>query len=282
MGKALSSKCKIAICCGVAIVVVLAVAIPVGILVVAPKLGQHAVDVLQLHIHNSSFYGIESEGIPTNGTMDLNMTMTSPFFIGAIMHDTVIHLTAYNSQGGNPDDGMWTNGPMGNFTMPKKTITQGDNGVNLTNMTVWFNTSKAADSSMRSFYWLLDAVSGTHMQSLILTATPTITALGLINIKTTFHKEMNCNCIKDSTWCFHPVKEVYPPGNGTLPNSTSVPTLASANSTKLVVGDVLDATFTIFCEPIGGANVSNATAWVDGIYVPPMPTWSDVVSFFTA
>merc|ERR1712019_279306 len=98
-------------------------------------------------------------------------------------------------------------------TMPKKTITQGGNKINLTNMTVNFNTSEAADDSRRSFYWLVDAVSGFYKQSLILTATPTITAIGFINIKTTFHKKLDCNCISGSTWC-NPEKLEYPPGNG--------------------------------------------------------------------
>jgi len=270
MGKALSSKVKVAIC-GVAIFVILAVSIPVGIFVVAPKLGQHAVDVIELHIHNSSFYNIEGEGIPANGTMDLNMTMTSPFFIGAIMHDTVITMSAYNPVGGDAENG-WTNGEMANFTMPKTTVTQGDNGVVFTSRNVSFNISEAADDQHRSFYYLIDAVSGMFVQGLVLTAEPTITALGFINIKTKFRKELVCNCVNASTWC-NPIKAEYPANNST-------PMLGSTNLSKPTVGDVLAVTFSVFCEPVG-TNVSDATAWVDGFYTPSIPTWSDIVNIFS-
>merc|ERR1712093_745931 len=139
------------------------------------------------------------------------MKIHSPLIIGAIMHEALITQVAAGVNGGNPDGG-WTNGPMANFSMPEMLVTKGDNPVNFTT-TIHFNTSVDADDSKRAFYWVLDTAGGDYAQPLVITAEPTLTALGFIKIKTKLRKELVCNCPDDGNlWC-NPQKKVEEPSN---------------------------------------------------------------------
>lgn len=251
-------------------VVGLAVAIPVGVFVVAPKLGQSAVDMISLHIHNATFYNlypVDDTSIgqtPTNGTADFELTIHSPMFMGAIMKETLITMVAasYNNttmDGGGDQDYYWTNGPMANYTMTEQTIINGDNHIVQKNVSVLFNQSancypEYGMGCLRAFYWTVDAVSGTAVQYLNITAEPTLVALGLIKIKTKLHKTMVCNCIPGSNMCNPEKTSIWDPNQGPLPP-------ADAHRLKSSTGD--DGALpnmSLFCEP-KGTDILNATAW---------------------
>merc|ERR1711920_973525 len=95
--------------------------IPVGLLVIAPNMGQHALDDSVMTINNATMWNM----FPTTGNVynDVKLTQTS-MGLTATMHegDFVMHIPAavtlfatYNA----------TN--LGYFEMPEETIEHGDN-----------------------------------------------------------------------------------------------------------------------------------------------------------
>jgi len=223
----MSKCCKVALLCVIAVVVVLAVAIPVGIFVIAPKVGQAAVNMVEMHVDNATLVNVTQVG----ATMVNQMTLQSDLFLGAELEEVVITMVASNPEG-EQMMGM-TNGPLGNFTMPKQTITQGTNKINFT-ADMFFNAS--ADGGFRYMEWTLGLTMGDYVQHVTMIAEPTVKAFGFLTIKTKLEKHMVCNCLEPTPGC---VAHKTPDNSSRL--SREVPKF----------GDDGVMTVYMFCEPAG-------------------------------
>jgi len=126
-----------------------------------------------------------------------------------------------------------TNGPLGNFTMPKQTITQGTNKINFT-ADMFFNAS--ADGGFRYMEWTLGLTMGDYVQHVTMIAEPTVKAFGFLTIKTKLEKHMVCNCLEPTPGC---VAHKTPDNSSRL--SREVPKF----------GDDGVMTVYMFCEPAG-------------------------------
>jgi hypothetical protein len=202
--KTMTKKCKFWLICCSGVVVVNAVMIPVGLLVIAPKLGQMATDMMSLHIANNSIYNIPANGPGSyDGRFFLNMNLHSPMFIGAIVSD--VNVTLILNQPGfengtdtnNTQPEWWgfSNGPIGYFTQPSAIVTKGDNWMSF-DVPVHFNES--ADHGYRFASWAFYAWIG-GVAYIDLVAEPTLTALGFLKLKTKMKKRIACNCIPGSS-----------------------------------------------------------------------------------
>jgi hypothetical protein len=230
--KGMSRRCKCCIGCSVATAVVLAVAIPVGICVVGPNLAQQAIDMSVLHIHHSNIYDVPDAG--TNGTMYNKITIHSPMILSATMEEMTVTLVADQP---DPTPYGFTNGPFGNFTMPKMNVHKGGNDQEWTTE-ILFNHS--ADMGFRFVFWTY-MVTNFEVARINLTAEPKVKSFGL-SFNTKMTKQLVCNCL-ESTGCV-PEKKPF--------NESAV------DGSRRLVGAI--APIYLFCEPLG-TDVHNGTAW---------------------
>jgi hypothetical protein len=237
--KGCSRGCKICAVISGIVTLVLAMAAPIGIFVVGPCVAQHAMNLASLHISNSSIYGLPDSGIPTNATMSNMLVLNSPMFLGATLEETVVTMVADQWQV-TPELGF-TNGPIGNFSMPRTVLKPGDNKISFT-APIFLNLT--ADSGFRFVFWGF-MVTQTQVARIRMVAKPKVRALGL-TFHTKLEKALVCNCFAGTTGC---VAEKPDP---------SVASLRDASGTHLVQGI---ATVELFCEPEGTNvwNVSDAT-----------------------
>lgn len=262
----MTRTCKCVICCG-CLFVVLVVAILVGVFVIAPKIGQAAIDMTSFHIINNTMWNI-SGGDPVNttylqGLVDGIVNIHSPIFLGAKLHDVNVTMILNCPGDGHPD---FTNGPIGWFTMPGTTITQGDN---MQKYSTTLALDAQADNGFRfstfAFYVGLSSVA-----YIDLVAEPTITAMGFITIKTKMIKTIKCNCIPGSNWCAEKdgaFEEPSKPWNRSTEYYTVDPHF---NMTTGPYDDVLPPV-ELYCEPMDGKNVTTWTPF--GLWTTtPAPT----------
>jgi len=179
------------IACGVGTAVVLAIMIPVSILVIAPNMGQHALDVSVMDIPNSTVFDIP-DNLHLNHSAKIvnkvNLKQTSlPF--GAKLHETqmVMHIPAYA--------GQWFSWPERNiayFTMPEQNIKHGDNAFEVTTaITMMENTD---DFVHWSFMLALGGFPyGTEVY---IAGKPKLSAMGIFNMELSLGKKMNCSFVQ--------------------------------------------------------------------------------------
>jgi hypothetical protein len=136
----LSTCAKGAIACGVCTAVILAIMIPVGILVIAPALGQHALTKAAMQIPNSTIYNLEDlMADPDGGRIFNKVELTQNFFpfnTKLLATDLVMHMPCcyedYNGDNFSAVDLAW-------FQMPEQIINHGvttfefDQGLNVLN-----------------------------------------------------------------------------------------------------------------------------------------------------
>lgn len=222
--KTMSGRCKFFICCGVSVFIVLATMIPVGILVIAPKIGQAAIDMTTFHIINNTIFDMpftspicddcEFPNEVARGFVFGHVNIHSPMFIGAKLHEVNVSMVlntpgvgtnnTSTPEGSRFDSLGFTNGPLAWFTMPASTITQGDNilqygwngsASNEKNTTIYCNASKhSADGGFRMFGVAL-ALYQTAVIYVDIVAEPKLTVLGFLTLQTKMKKTLACNCI---------------------------------------------------------------------------------------
>lgn len=133
-----------------------------------------------------------------NGFVHNAMNLHSPIFIGAIVHDVNVTMVINQPDAENQtfrDMYGFSNGPIGWFTQPRTTVTQGDNWVTM-DVPVHFNST--ADNGFRFPSWAFYAwASGVVYIDLV--AEPKLTALGFVTMKTKMKKQIACNCIAGSS-----------------------------------------------------------------------------------
>jgi hypothetical protein len=231
--KGMSRRCKCCIGCAVATGVVLAVAVPVGICVVGPAIAQQAIDWSTLHIHHSNIYDVPDSGV--NGTQWNKITVHSPAIFPAQIQEQIITLVADQP---DPSPFGFTNGPFGNFTMPKIDVKKGDNEIDWTTP-ILFNHS--ADMGFRFVFWTYMVAQGS-VARINLTSEPIVKSFGL-SFKTKMVKPMVCNCLQ---------------GSGCIPEKPKFNDSALTLESFAGVGSI--APLYLFCEPVG-TDVSNGTQW---------------------
>jgi len=187
----LSSCAKGCIACGVGTAVVFAIMIPVSLLVIAPKMGQHALDISEMNIPNATVFDIP-DNLHLNHTAmmvnHVNLMQTSlPF--SAKLHETqmVMHIPAY--------EGQWFSWPERNlayFTMPELDIKHGTNAFSITStITVMENTD---DFVHWSFMLALGGFP--YGTSVYIAGQPKLSALGgIISMELKMGKRMNCSYV---------------------------------------------------------------------------------------
>merc|ERR1712062_69750 len=205
------STCKkICIGCTVGAVVFAAVMIPVGLLVIAPKMAQAAIDQSVFHIANGTVFNVPANfnesGLgfnPYNGWASQNLTVESPFFLGGRLHEANVSMIinmpaadgAYGLDGFSAGEIAW-------FTMPETTVAK---GVNVINFTVPMHFNSTADAGFRFAswgYWVMGLFPpSTGVVYIDIIAKPKLTALGFITVETTLKKTLACNCIKGTEHC---------------------------------------------------------------------------------
>lgn len=296
----MSKCCKIAICCSVFWIVVVGTMIPVGIFVIAPKIGQKAIDMTTFHIMNNTMYDIFSG--PTNTTfleaqVYGEVNIHSPMFLGAKLHDVNVTMILnqpgctvppeFNATGNETDPWApaytlrgFSNGPIAWFTMPNATITQGDN---IQKYTTKVNLFAREDGGFRFGSWAFFQGGMGPEAYIDLVAEPKLTALGFITLKTKMIKTIKCNCLPGSYACTNPKgpPPKFPPYNGywtdELANPIGPPSSSFATSSDYYTVDYPNANYTpvgqtgvfpplgVYCEPVSSEyNVS---------YWPPQKPW---------
>lgn len=199
--------------------------IPVGILVIAPKIGQSAIDMTTFHIINNTIFDMpeaspicddcEFPNEVARGFVFGHVNIHSPMFIGAKLHEVnvsmVINMPGLETNNTTTPEGSrfstlgFTDGPLAWFTMPATTITKGDNILqygwngsadsNEKNTTIYCNASKrAADGGFRMLS-LAFAVYQSAVIYIDIVAEPKLTVLGFLTLQTKMKKTLACNCI---------------------------------------------------------------------------------------
>ena len=187
----LSTGAKGCIACGVGTAVVLAIMIPVGILVIAPKMGQHALDVSEMNIPNSTVYGL-----PEN----LHLDHTAKIFNNVILkqtslpfasrlHETqmVMHIPA------SPEGSFfeWGETNLAWFNMPEQDIKHGTNSFSIdTTINVLENTDDFVH-----WAFMLSLGGFPYGATVYIVGQPKMSALGIIHMDLKLGKKMNCSYV---------------------------------------------------------------------------------------
>lgn len=129
----LSTCAKGAIACGVCTAVILAIMIPVGILVIAPALGQHALTSATMMIPNCTVYNLPEDlpADPDGGRISNSIELTQqyfPFNSKLLATDMIMHLPP-----GHPDIIGFSEDPTSTlretdlawFTLPEQVVKHG-------------------------------------------------------------------------------------------------------------------------------------------------------------
>jgi len=184
----LSNAAKGCIACGVCSAVVVAIMIPVSILVIAPSMGQHALNVATMNVPNATVYDL-----PDNLHLDkkahiyneVKLDQTSlPF--GSKLHETqlVMHIP-------ESPPGMWYQWPPRNlayFTMPEQDITHGMNKFTVTaDLTVMENTDDFVH-----WAFMLSFMGFPYGAPIYMVGQPKMSALGIFHMDLKMGKELNC------------------------------------------------------------------------------------------
>lgn len=125
----LSTCAKGAIACGVCTAVILAIMIPVGILVIAPALGQHALSSATMEIPNCTVYNLPPDLTvdPDGGRIAnfVDLTQKSfPFNSKLVETNMIMHLAPGNSNWQDPDT-PFAETDLAWFTLPEQIVKHG-------------------------------------------------------------------------------------------------------------------------------------------------------------
>lgn len=232
----------------------MAVMIPVGIFVIAPKMAQSSINQSLIHILSNEVYGIPIGDY--NGYVHNELNLHSPMFLSAKIHAANVTMVA-NQPGATLRGSAFTSGPIGWFTQPEAQIKQGDNLIKF-DAPIHFNST--ADNGNRWVGWgMFVGLSGVAYVDLV--AEPQVTAMGFITMKTKLRKTVQCNCA-GGIMCLNPKsydKKYSVPntlfseddayGEPLFDNKTHDPPPFNASGSYM-------PNVSIFCQPVKGYNVS--------------------------
>lgn len=222
--KDLSNCAKGGIACGVCSAVVAAIMIPVGLLVIAPNMGQHALNVAVMNIPNSTVYNIPSP-LYHHATVamfnSVKLTQSAlPFH--AKLHETDMVVNLPGSPTDPNDPASWMNYPrqnLGWFTMPEQGVSHGENDFS-------FDVSMDVLAPNMMVKWTMSLGMGgfPNGTDIYIVGEPKLTALGLVSMKLKLGKKLHCTYVPQPT----------PPPAPTTPTTTTVApasTTAAGNTT---------------------------------------------------
>jgi hypothetical protein len=182
--------------CGVGTAVVAAIMIPLSIYVIAPAMGQHALNSAVMNIPNSTVFDIKNPPhVPNNHAHIFNnvtLDQTSlPF--AATMSDVQLVLnvpscTASAKPGSCTEFMNWPQKNLAYFTMPEQQI---KHGTNIFNATSDFTIFQSTDDFV---HWALAMLFGAFADGipLYIVGRPKLQALGIFHMDLTMGKHMNC------------------------------------------------------------------------------------------
>jgi hypothetical protein len=191
----LSNCAKGCIAFWVVAAVVAAIMIPVGILVIAPSMGQHALNVAIMNIPNSTVYDLP-DNLHLDHTAKIfnNVTLKqSSLPFGAKLHETqmVMHVPA-SKPGGYF---VWPATNLGYFEIPEESIKHGNNAFSFTSaLTVLENTDNFV-------HWAFDLTFGGEPNgtTVHVVGRPKLSALGIFHMDLKMGKKLNCKYVPPTT-----------------------------------------------------------------------------------
>jgi hypothetical protein len=184
----LSNAAKGCIACGVCTAVVVAIMIPVNILVIAPSMGQHALNVATMEVPNATVYDLP-DNLHFNKSAHIynkvKLDQTSlPF--PSKLHETqlVMHIP-------KSPEGMFFQWPPRNlayFTMPEQDIKHGMNKFEVTaDLTVMENTDDFVH-----WAFMLSFLGFPYGAPIYMVGQPKMSAMGIFHMDLKMGKELNC------------------------------------------------------------------------------------------
>lgn len=191
----LSNCAKGFIACGVCTAVFLAIMIPVGILVIAPAMGQHALNTATMQISNATVYNLPEDLTtdPNGGRIANHVELTQTAFpFSTKLHETqlIMHLPAGvpSWQGGN-----FTKTDLAYFKMPEQIV---DHGVTRFTFDQEMDVVDPTTFVTWAFGLILGIVPSTPMW---IVGKPELTALGFITMDLKLGKKLDCTFVPPTT-----------------------------------------------------------------------------------
>lgn len=170
--------------------------IPVGLLVIAPAIGQHAVDSATLYINSSiaMIGGVEGDvsKYPTAWIQN-DIIAHNPIPLSAKLGDVMLSMYVPASDNvsltGSPP---YVNGTIATFTQPSATLNHGNTSIPQYNKTMDLNMTKLGNPANTAFFpFAFSLVLGTP-QVVYIIGEPKLTALGFVTMKTKLAKKLSC------------------------------------------------------------------------------------------
>lgn len=190
--------CKICIGCSICLVVVLAIMIPVGILVIAPKIGQHAVDSATLYIDStiSMIGGLDGDvSVHPTAYIQNDIIAHNPIPLSAKLGD--VELAMYVPASDNVSRSFMTilpyvNGTIATFTQPEATLKHGNTSIPQYNNSMDLNMTKWNNPAPTGFFPFAFTLALGTAQEVYIIGEPKLTALGFVTMKVKLAKRLTC------------------------------------------------------------------------------------------
>jgi hypothetical protein len=211
--------------------------IPVGIWVIAPAMGQHALNVAVMNIPNSTVYNLPDDLHVTNTAKIFNnvsLKQTSlPF--AAKLHETtmVMHVPASKPT----SFFVWPATNLGYFTIPEQKVKHGDNHFSFdSDLTILENTDNFV-------HWAFDLTFGGEPNgtTVHVVGQPKLSAMGIFHMDLKMGKKLNCKYVPPTTTTpapttpttAGPVTTTAPPAPATTTAAPAPATTAASATTAL-------------------------------------------------
>merc|ERR1719198_1576149 len=188
----MGSACKICIGCSICLAIVLAIMIPVGLLVIAPAIGQHAVDSATLYINSSIAMSGGVSKYPT-AFIQNDIIAHNPIPLSAKLGDVMLsmYVPAWDNvslSGGPP----YVNGTIATFIQPEATLKHGNTTIPQYNKSMDLNMSKWGNPADTAFFPFAFSLVLGSPQVVYIIGEPKLTALGFVTMKTKLAKKLSC------------------------------------------------------------------------------------------
>jgi hypothetical protein len=175
--------------------------IPVGFLVIAPAIGQHAVNAATLHIdaeitHLGGITG-NVEQYPW-GFVQNNITAHNPIPLSATLEECVIsmYIPASDQLMTFDDPPSLITGTIATFTQPSRTLNHGDNDLAPYNTSMDVNQTQYYGNSPQTFVtFAFGMLFGSGAIEIDIVAEPKLKALGFVTMQVTLAKALNCSAV---------------------------------------------------------------------------------------
>jgi len=197
--KDLSNCCKGCIACGVCSAVVAAIMIPVGILVIAPNMGQNALNVATMNIPESRVFDIPDNLHDANVAQMFNsvqLDQTSlPLYAKLHECDLVMNIPGAPTDPNDPASWMsYERTNLAWFRMPEQGVKHGEN-----DFTFSVPVTVLQPDAMVQWTFSLALGGFPNGTDVYIVGRPKMTALGMITMELKLGKKMHCVYVPPTT-----------------------------------------------------------------------------------